>query len=214
MPDQRTSFTPRLQRSLDAAVLVLFGSLALGVAGVQIPPIVLWLASGAALVAATIAVTRLVRSAALRTTGNVLLTAAAIAAAVPVLLVILYFPGQALPVTSGEREAIASAENFVFRNGYTAAGHPSHLPVVDTDITDRERTPQETVKLRYGLVKAHAFGVVGTQWTGYDVLFDYAREPPEPARYFIVYVEANGDVLKAQSMQHTYPDWTIKRNAQ
>ena len=99
---------------------------------------------------------------------------------------------------------------------YTAAGHPRDLPVVDNFVEDRSRTRDEIVKARHSLLKARAFGVIGTRWLGYNVMFEYTHQPASasfgPGRFFVVHIEANGDTGVLQTMP-TYPDWYIKRNA-
>jgi hypothetical protein len=209
-PDPRTAFSRPLHWTLIVAAAGFFGWFVLFLAGVHLPPMVWFLASLLALLVAPAAATRLVRRTALRSTGNVLLTIAAITASLPAVAIVVYFVSRSLPPTSGERTAIASAEAFVLRHGYTAAGHPRGLPIVAVDAAERERTTEDRVKSRNGLLKARAFGVVGSGWIGYDVLFEYAHEPPQPGRYFVVYVLRNGDVLKTTG---TYPDWYIKRTA-
>ena len=215
-PDRAAmSFEWPLRSALIVSLVVFFGSIGLFFVG-WYSPVVPFLASVLALILAPIAVTKLIRRAPLRSGGNVLLTAATLIVSLPALAVALYFFRLLLPLTSGEREAIATSEAFVLRNGYTAAGHPRDLPVVDNFVEDRSRTRDEIVKARHSLLKARAFGVIGTRWLGYNVMFEYTHQPASasfgPGRFFVVHIEANGDTGVLQTMP-TYPDWYIKRNA-
>jgi len=209
------SFGRPLRTAIIVALVVFFCSAGLFFVG-WYSPLVPLLASVLALISAPIAVTKLVRCAPLRSGGNLLLTAVTMIVSLPALAVALYFFGLLLPLTSGQREEIATSEAFVLRNGYTAAGHPRDLPVVDNFGEDRSRGRDEIVKARHSLLKARAFGVIGNSWLGYNVMFEYTHQPASvafgPGRYFVVHIEANGDTLVLQTMP-SYPDWYIKRNA-
>ncbi len=79
------------------------------------------------------------------------------------------------PLTEAERRSIATAEDYVLRNGYTLAGHPEGLPVMGTQIMDIFSTPEELVERRRGLFRSKAAGIVPLGSNTYYVLFD--REP-------------------------------------
>jgi hypothetical protein len=210
------SFGRPLRWTLIVSTIAFFGSIGCFLVGLYPPPVVPFLASLIALIAAPIAVTGLIRRAALRSSGNVLLTVATTIVSLPAVVVALYFCRLLLPLTSGERAAIATAEAFVLRNGYTPAGHPRDVPVVDNFAQDRSRTRDEVVEARHSLLKPRAFGVIGTKWLGYSVMFEYTDQPASatfgPGRYFVVYIQPNGDTGVLQTMP-MYPDWYIKRNA-
>ena len=209
-------FSWQLKFALIVSVVVFLGSVLLFAGAVYLPPAVWFLASVLALIAAPIAVIRLFRHASLRSSGNVLLTTVSTTVALPALAVVFYFASLLLPLTPWERDAIASAEAFVLRNGYTAAGHPIDLPVLANDIEDYAKTPEDIANSRRGLLRTRAVGVVGSKGFGYSVLFEYAQPSPpeqsEPRNFFVVLIEANGDILTSRTMP-TYPGWYIKRNA-
>jgi hypothetical protein len=76
------------------------------------------------------------------------------------------------PLTEEERESIASAEAFVARNGYTAAGHPNDLPVQNAEVLDSVATAEQLIEWRWGTLSSRAFGIVPAATDAYYVLFD------------------------------------------
>ena len=87
----------------------------------------------------------------------------------------------AQPLTEQERQSIASAEAFVARNGYTQAGHPTDLPVVNAEVLDPIATPEQLMEWRRGTLSAKAFGIVRAGSDAYYVLFDRLSSEDESA---------------------------------
>lgn len=77
-------------------------------------------------------------------------------------------------LTAQEAEAVRLAEEFVLRNGYTAAGHPASLPVQRVSIFDVLESDEELVKSRKGLLEAHAIAV---EQKAPDAFWVYFPEP-------------------------------------
>jgi hypothetical protein len=81
-----------------------------------------------------------------------------------------------LPLTEKELRAIQTAEQFVVRNGYTVAGHPEHLPVLENDIMDRlARSAEDLKAMRKGTLQARA---LGARTAGSEVLVYFQSIPP------------------------------------
>ncbi|MBM0103569.1 hypothetical protein JM946_02390 [Steroidobacter sp. S1-65] len=171
-------------------------------------------ASAVALVVATTAMVMLIRRPALRLIGSIIVTVLAVMASLPAFLLLVFVVYMIVPVTPWEREAISTAETFVERNGYTAAGHPKGLPVLANDIMDFGPA-DEIAQSRRNAVQPRAVGIVGVPGFGYSVLFEYTRPPPRindmPRSLFVVQIEADGKARKPHLMP-TYPDWWYKKN--
>lgn len=55
--------------------------------------------------------------------------------------------------------AVGSAEEFIARHGYTAAGHPSDLPVEKVESMDIVAEPEQLVEWRRNTLERDAFGI-------------------------------------------------------
>jgi hypothetical protein len=144
--------------------------------------IALLLGSAAALVLAAAAVRRLLQGRWRRSWKTSTLAVVATLTALPGLclssLMASAFIYSLLPLTAAELHAIEVAERFVERHGYTSAGHPKDLPVLENDIMDRLAGSEEgLLQMRRGTLKAEAFGVSAV---GGGFLVFFESIPPNP----------------------------------
>ncbi len=72
------------------------------------------------------------------------------------------------PPTETELAAVQSAEAFVARHGYTAAGHPAGLPIENVEVLDPIASRDDLVKWRRNTMEPKAFGIAeaapGVSW--------------------------------------------------
>jgi hypothetical protein len=161
--------------------------------------------SGASFVLTIAAVVGWMRRTFRRSVLDALLIAIAGLVSIPAAFLAWVFVNHYLPVTKSERQAIAVAEEFVARNGFTAAGHPSDLPVLQTDIWDPLLGREAVLKSRLGSVRSHAGGVASAG-LGTTVLF----QSPKPEGY-VTFVEVHGGTAHIPHSPLSIPDWYFKR---
>ena len=89
-------------------------------------------------------------------------------------------------LTNTEFAAVQSAETFIARHGYTAAGHPAGLPVENVEVLDPIASRDDLVKWRKGTMEPKAFGIAEAAPNVSWVLF---RWPGEPEDFRAVRVE-------------------------
>jgi hypothetical protein len=82
-------------------------------------------------------------------------------------------------LTAKELSAVHSAEAFVSRHGYTAAGHPPHLPVENVEVLDPLASREDLVKWRHGTMESKAFGIAKAAPSVSWILFHRPGEPDE-----------------------------------
>ena len=79
-------------------------------------------------------------------------------------------------LSSTEIAAVQSAETFISRHGYTAAGHPQNLPVENVEVLDPLASREELVKWRSATLEPKAFGIApaapGVSWVLFHRLGD------------------------------------------
>jgi len=136
----------------------------------------LLLASAVALALAVAATSHLLRGRWKRSWKSWVLTVVAALIALPGLcigsLLVFGFVYSMLPLTASERRAIEVAEKFVERNGYTSAGHPKDLPVLQNDIMDPlAGSEANLLEMRRGTLQAEAFGVSSVR-AGFLIFFE------------------------------------------
>ncbi|WP_440223826.1 hypothetical protein ACQQ2N_01105 [Dokdonella sp. MW10] len=160
--------------------------------------VLMLLGSAVALVLAIATANRLMRRRRRRTWVSIIFVVAAVATALPG----IYFGSSIsfdlvysqLPLTTSDRVAIELAETFVRRNGYTTAGHPADLPVLQNDIMDSlAGSEANLLATRKGTLQAEARGI---KYMGfyYMVFFDTAAGRPSGGAYRTLVVGMNGDV--------------------
>jgi hypothetical protein len=164
-----------------------------------------------ALIFIPIAIGKLVTSSNLRSWKNFLLLTIATLAALPALLFTEYIGSTVMPISAAERRAIATAEAYVARHGYTAAGHPPDLPVLQTDIWDRLLGSEGATAARRDRLQAKAFGVARDWPLSYRVLFEGADSPTAGNCYQIVQIDAGGRANMAHS-PYCFQEWGYKLN--
>ena len=75
-----------------------------------------------------------------------------------------------------EIAAVQSAETFIARHGYTAAGHSQNLPVENVEVLDLLSSREELVKWRRASLEPRAFGIAqaapGVSWVLFHRLGD------------------------------------------
>ena len=100
------------------------------------------------------------------------------------------------PVTPNDQSAwaaVAAAESFVARNGYTAAGHPQDLPLARTEIFDVLSEAKDLIASRKNTLEQQSFGLRPVSGdNNYYVLF---RMIHDPAQCRIVLVQ-NGQAVQ------------------
>ena len=168
----------------------------------------LLLGSAVALVLAVVAARHLVRGRWRRSWKSTALTAVAALSALPGLcigsLLVFGFIYSLLPLTASELHAIDVAEKFVERNGYTSAGHPEDLPVLQNDIMDPFVGSEDLLlEMRRGTLQAEAFGV-SSVGPGFLVFFESIK-PDTSGAYRTLKVDEEGHAR----MLHNYmfPGW-------
>jgi hypothetical protein len=77
-----------------------------------------------------------------------------------------------------EVTAVASAEAFIARHGYTAAGHPPDQPVQNVEVLDPVASETELVRWRRDTLEPHAFGIAQIDSRAYYVLFHRTHSDP------------------------------------
>ena len=104
--------------------------------------------------------------------------------------------GGSRPLTETERAAVQSAETFIARHGYTAAGHPAGLPVENVEVLDPIASRDDLVQWRKNTTEPKAFGIAeaapGVSW----VLFHW---PGQPDNFRAVRVEGSSAVQVVHS---------------
>jgi hypothetical protein len=152
----------------------------------------LMLASAASLASATIAIVRLARGTLMRSFASVFLASIAVLFSIPALLGAASIIYRSLPLTDAERRAIQVAETFVARNGYTVAGHPENLPVLNNDILDGLFSAEALKERRRGTLQARAFGISYRPPQSFLVYFD-SIPANVGAAYCTIEVNQNGE---------------------
>jgi len=101
------------------------------------------------------------------------------------------FAANQKPLAPGAMQAVAKAEKFVVRHGFTAAGHPPGLPMEPISLYDGLFGKEETVAKRKDLLKPRAVCVRSLAEVGHSVLFESAKAS---GSYWIVSIrpESNG----------------------
>jgi len=104
--------------------------------------------------------------------------------------------GSSRPLTEEERAAVQSAETFIARHGYTAAGHPAGVPVENVEVLDPIASREDLVQWRKNTMESKAFGIAeaapGVSW----VLFHW---PGQPKDFRAVRVEGTSAVQVVHS---------------
>lgn len=136
-----------------------------------------------------------------------LLMGAATLTALPGLYLGEEFLMSLLPPTAAEMRAIALAEHFIERNGYTSKGHPKDLPVLQNDILDPLRgSPEEVAEMRRGTLQPHAVAVSGA---GIGFLVFFEQNPP--SRHGLLRAVQIYDETAEMVHQDMYPGLLSKR---
>jgi hypothetical protein len=81
-------------------------------------------------------------------------------------------------LSAEETAAIAAAESFVARHGYTAAGHPADRPVQHVELLDVGMSDADLVRHRQDTLEPHAFGIATAGTHQYSVLFHLTHNAP------------------------------------
>lgn len=116
-----------------------------------------------------------------------------------------------LPLMPWERGAIAEAEHFVKRHGFTDSGHPADQPVLTTDIMDNLFTREQLLEHRRGSLSEHASGIVSNGFGQRIVLFEpRAGEVAGLHGYRQVKVGLGG-ATHMPHQEYGFPEWMIKR---
>ena len=168
----------------------------------------LLLGSAVALVLAVVAARHLVRRRWMRSWKSSVFTIVAALVAVPGLciasLLAFGFIYSLLPLTASELRAIEVAEKFVERNGYTSAGHPNDLPVLQNDIMDPLAGSEEgLLEMRRGTLQARALGV-SSMGPGFRVFFE-SIPPYTSGAYRTLEVDEEGHARMLH--QDMFPGW-------
>ncbi len=87
--------------------------------------------------------------------------------------------GEIRELSAKELSAVQSAEEFIARHGYTAAGHPANLPVINVEVLDPLVSRENLIKERYDTMEPKAFGIAKAAPSASWVLFHYPRNPDE-----------------------------------
>ena len=83
------------------------------------------------------------------------------------------------PLAPGAIDAVAIAERFVVRHGFTKSSQPADLPVERVSLYDGLFGKEETLAGRKGLLQPRAVCVRRLSETEYSVLFESAKKPGE-----------------------------------
>jgi hypothetical protein len=157
------------------------------------------------------AIGKLIRSSDLRSRKSFLFIVVTFLAVLPALLFTEYIGSTVMPIGAAERRAIATAEAYVARHGYTVAGHPPDLPVLQTDVMDALLGSEGAIAARRATLQARAFGVARDWPLSYRVLFEGVDSPMEDRCYTIVNIDAGGSADIAHS-HHCFQKWMFKLN--
>lgn len=177
----------------------------------KVAVLALFLGSAVALVLAVAAIRRIARGRWRRSWQSSALTVLATLNALPGLcmgsLLLFFFIYSILPLSDSERRAIEVAEKFVERNGYTSAGHPKDLPVLQNDIMDGFAKSEEgLVEMRKGTLQANAIGI-NLAFPGFYVYFESA--PPRNSGFYrVLEVHDEGDARMLH--QNMSAGWFMK----
>jgi len=132
-------------------------------------------------------------------------------AALPAAYLGLLMLNALLPVMPWERTAVAAAEEFILRNGFTLHGHPADKPVLQTDILDGIYTREKLLESRRASIQERASGIVTIGFAQRIVLFQPGATGFEGLRgYRQVEVGFDG-TTHMPHQEYGFPKWMVKR---
>ena len=108
-------------------------------------------------------------------------------------------------LSADEAAAVASADSFIARHGYTSAGHPPDQPVQNVELLDIAANDAELAQRRRDTLEPHAFGIATVGRRSYDVLFHRTHNAPGFRIVFVKDSEAVEVVHSTPANLHWVP---------